>query len=405
MRAEKIYFKNKEGLQLSAELQKPVGQRIKAYALFAHCFTCGKDLKAVRNLSESLNQKNIAVLRFDFTGLGQSEGDFEATNFSTNLNDLLAAAAYMADNNMSPDILIGHSLGGSAVLMVADKIESVKAVATIGAPSEAEHVKNLFGKQISTIREEGDAEVNIGGRPFVIQKQFLQDLDEHTVQKNIGKWRKKSLLVLHSPQDKIVGIENAREIYEAAHHPKSYVSLDGADHLLSRASDSEYVGQLIASWANRYIEHQEEFKSLKSSSQVVAQIDEEAFVTRISANDFGFIADEPEEMGGQNLGPSPYDLVAAGLAACTAMTMQLYARHKDFPLEGAKVEVNYNHDHASDAKDCVSGDAKKGLFERKISLQGPLDEKQKKRILSIADKCPVHKTLERGTNINTEIIK
>jgi len=405
MRAEKIYFKNKEGLQLSGELQKPVGQRIKAYALFAHCFTCGKDLKAVRNLSNSLNQKNIAVLRFDFTGLGQSEGDFGSTNFSTNLNDLLAAANYMTENNMAPDILIGHSLGGSAVLMVADKIDSVKAVATVGAPSEAEHVKNLFNKKLDTILEEGDAEVNIGGRPFVIQKQFLHDLDQHAVQKNIGKWRKKSLLVLHSPQDKIVGIENAREIYEAAHHPKSYVSLDGADHLLSKAADSEYVGLLIASWANRYLEADEKFKSPKSSSQVVAQIDEEAFVTRISANDFGFIADEPKDMGGQDLGPSPYDLVAAGLAACTAMTMQLYARHKDFPLEGAKVEVNYDHDHASDAKDCVTGEAKKGLFQRKISLEGPLDEKQKERILSIASKCPVHKSLEKGTNISTEISK
>jgi len=405
MRAEKIYFKNKEGLQLSGELQKPVGQRIKAYALFAHCFTCGKDLKAVRNLSNSLNQKNIAVLRFDFTGLGQSEGDFGSTNFSTNLNDLLAAANYMTENNMAPDILIGHSLGGSAVLMVADKIDSVKAVATVGAPSEAEHVKNLFNKKLDTILEEGDAEVNIGGRPFVIQKQFLHDLDQHAVQKNIGKWRKKSLLVLHSPQDKIVGIENAREIYEAAHHPKSYVSLDDADHLLSKAADSEYVGLLIASWANRYLEADEKFKSPKSSSQVVAQIDEEAFVTRISANDFGFIADEPKDMGGQDLGPSPYDLVAAGLAACTAMTMQLYARHKDFPLEGAKVEVNYDHDHASDAKDCVTGEAKKGLFQRKISLEGPLDEKQKERILSIASKCPVHKSLEKGTNISTEISK
>lgn len=405
MRAEKIYFKNKEGLQLSGELQKPVGQRIKAYALFAHCFTCGKDLKAVRNLSNSLNQKNIAVLRFDFTGLGQSEGDFGSTNFSTNLNDLLAAANYMSENNMAPDILIGHSLGGSAVLMVADKIDSVKAVATVGAPSEAEHVKNLFNQKLDTILEEGDAEVNIGGRPFVIQKQFLHDLNQHAVQKNIGEWRKKSLLVLHSPQDKIVEIENAREIYEAAHHPKSYVSLDGADHLLSKEADSEYVGLLIASWANRYLEADEKFKSPKSSSQVVAQIDEEAFITRISANDFGFIADEPVEMGGQNLGPSPYDLVGAGLAACTAMTMQLYARHKNYPLEGAKVEVNYDHDHASDAKDCVSGEAKKGLFQRKISLQGPLDEKQKERILSIANKCPVHKSLEKGTNISTEMSK
>ena len=403
MKAEKVYFTNQEGLQLSGQLQKPVGQKIKAYALFAHCFTCGKDLKAVRNLSESLNQKNIAVLRFDFSGLGQSEGDFASTNFSTNINDLLSAAQFMAENNMAPEILIGHSLGGSAVLMVADKIPSVKAVATIGAPSEAEHVKHLFQPHLSTILEEGDAEVNIGGRPFVIKKQFLHDLEGHAVQKSISKWRKRGLLVMHSPQDTIVGIENAREIYEAAHHPKSYISLDGADHLLSKSADSEYVGLLIASWANRYLAADEKHSIPKGESQVIAQIDEEPFITRISANNFGFIADEPEEMGGQNLGPSPYDLVSAGLAACTAMTMQLYARHKKFPLEGAKVEVNYEHDHASDAKDCVTGEAKKGLFHRKISLQGPLDEKQKARILSIANKCPVHKSLEKGTNISTEI--
>ena len=253
MKAEKIYFTNQEGLQLSGNLQKPIGQKIKAYALFAHCFTCGKDLKAVRNLSQSLNQKNIAVLRFDFSGLGQSQGDFESTNFSTNINDLLSAAQYMEENNMAPEILIGHSLGGSAVLIVADKIPSVKAVSTIGAPSEAEHVKKLFQPHLNTILEEGDAEVNIGGRPFVIKRQFLHDLEGHALQKSIGKWRKKALLVLHSPQDKIVGIENAREIYEAAHHPKSYISLDGADHLLSKTADSEYVGLLIASWANRYL--------------------------------------------------------------------------------------------------------------------------------------------------------
>jgi uncharacterized OsmC-like protein/esterase/lipase len=403
MKAEKVYFTNQEGLQLSGQLQKPIGQKIKAYALFAHCFTCGKDLKAVRNLSESLNQKNIAVLRFDFSGLGQSEGDFASTNFSTNINDLLSAAQFMAENNMAPEILIGHSLGGSAVLMVADKIPSVKAVATIGAPSEAEHVKHLFQPHLNTILEEGDAEVNIGGRPFVIKQQFLHDLEGHAVQKSISKWRKRGLLVMHSPQDTIVGIENAREIYEAAHHPKSYISLDGADHLLSKSADSEYVGLLIASWANRYLAADEKHSIPKGESQVIAQIDEEPFITRISANNFGFIADEPEEMGGQNLGPSPYDLVSAGLAACTAMTMQLYARHKKFPLEGAKVEVNYEHDHASDAKDCVTGEAKKGLFHRKISLQGPLDEKQKARILSIANKCPVHKSLEKGTNISTEI--
>ena len=403
MKAEKIYFTNQDGLQLSGQLQKPIGQKIKAYALFAHCFTCGKDLKAVRNLSESLNQKSIAVLRFDFSGLGQSEGDFASTNFSTNINDLLSAAQFMAENNMAPEILIGHSLGGSAVLMVADKIPSVKAVATIGAPSEAEHVKHLFQPHLNTILEEGDAEVNIGGRPFVIKKQFLHDLEGHAVQKSISKWRKIGLLVMHSPQDSIVGIENAREIYEAAHHPKSYISLDGADHLLSKTADSEYVGLLIASWANRYLVVDEKNRIPKGESQVIAQIDEEPFITRISANNFGFIADEPEEMGGQNLGPSPYDLVSAGLAACTAMTMQLYARHKNFPLEGAKVEVNYEHEHASDLKDCVTGEAKKGLFHRKISLQGPLDEKQKARILSIANKCPVHKSLEKGTNISTEI--
>lgn len=401
MRPEKVRFKTTDGQELAGVLERSPALEHGPTAIFAHCFTCGKDLKAARNLSLALTQKGINVLRFDFSGLGQSEGEFAETTFSSNLEDLLAASRFLEDRNCAPDILIGHSLGGAAVLMAASQIESVQAVVTIGAPSEAHHVKHLFDEKIEEIKDEGDAKVNIGGRPFTIKRQFIKDLNRHNISESIAQWRKRALLVLHSPQDKIVGIENAREIYEAAHHPKSFVSLDGADHLLSREEDSRYVGELVASWSARYLENSQS-KSLKSESLVLAQTDEEPYLTQIKAGDFQLLADEPKNMGGQNLGPNPYELLGSSLAACTTMTLRMYADRKEWPLSSIRVHVDYDAQYAEDVQHCDSEQRRMGKFTRKIELEGPLDEKQRERLMQIANRCPVHRSLENGVKILTE---
>lgn len=249
---KKITFKNEKGQTLAARLELPKNSTPRAYALFAHCFTCNKNLTAVRTIGRTLTQKNIAVLRFDFTGLGESEGDFESTNFSSNIEDLYSAASFLAENYEAPSLLIGHSLGGAAVLFASKKISSVRAIATIGAPSNPEHVSHLFKNSVEEINDSGKAIVAIGGREFTIQKHFLEDIQDKNIKHQLEDF-KNSILVMHSPQDTTVGIENAAEIYKAARHPKSFVSLNGADHLLSNKKDSEYVGQIIATWADRYL--------------------------------------------------------------------------------------------------------------------------------------------------------
>lgn len=252
MTSKKITFKNEQGHELAALLELPEGIEIKGYALFAHCFTCNKNLTAVRNIGRALTKNGIAVLRFDFTGLGESEGDFENTNFSSNVGDLLSASEFLCKNYRSPDILIGHSLGGAAVIFAADKLKDVKAVVTIGAPSDPSHVSHLLKKGIDQIEDSGEAVVTIGGRDFKIKKQFLDDIQEKNMSE-IVKSMGKTLLVMHSPQDATVGIENAEQIYKAAWHPKSFISLNDADHLLSKKDDSVYVGEMIATWSARYI--------------------------------------------------------------------------------------------------------------------------------------------------------
>lgn len=401
MRPEKVRFKTASGQELAGVLERSPALEHGPTALFAHCFTCGKDLRAARNLSLALTQKGFNVLRFDFSGLGQSEGEFADTTFSSNLEDLMAATHFLESRNCPPEVLIGHSLGGAAVLMAADAIESVKAVVTIGGPSEAHHVKHLFEEQLEEIKGEGDAKVNIGGRPFTIKKAFVQDLNEHKVGDRISKWRHRGLLVLHSPQDRIVGIQNAREIFEAAHHPKSFVSLDGADHLLSRERDSRYVGELVASWSERYLA-ESETQSLKSDSMVLAQTDQEPYITQIKAGDFQLLADEPEDMGGQNRGPNPYELLGSSLAACTTMTLRMYADRKNWPLESIRVHVDYDADYAEDVQHCEEESRRLGRFIRKIELIGDLDEKQQDRLMQMANRCPVHRTLESGISVSTQ---
>jgi len=403
MNLQKITFQNKEGQNLVGRLELPLNQHPHNYVIFAHCFTCNKNLSAVKNIGKALVSKGFAVLRFDFTGLGESDGDFEDTNFSGNVEDLLAAANYLKENYQAPSLLVGHSLGGAAVIFAASEIQSVKAVATIGAPSNPSHVQHLLKSGIEEIKISGKAIVNLSGRDFTIKKQFLDDLESKSLTTTVKNLRK-ALLVLHAPQDHTVGIKNAEEIYQAARHPKSFVSLDGADHLLMNRKDSRYAGEVIAGWAQRYVELPSA-PELRSKHQVAASLNsEDGFTTSMKVGNHFMTADEPVSFGGNDFGPSPYELVSAGLSACTAMTVQMYVKRKGWELENIQVHTSYSKSHADDCGDCESDAAKIDTFHREIKLVGDLNEKQITRILQIADKCPVHKTLHSETQVITKLI-
>ncbi|WP_299256779.1 bifunctional alpha/beta hydrolase/OsmC family protein [uncultured Aquimarina sp.] len=403
MSLSKITFTNAEGQTLSGRLELPADQHPHNFALFAHCFTCNKNLGAVRNISRALTSQGFGVLRFDFTGLGESEGDFADTNFSGNVEDLIAAADFLAQEYQAPSLLIGHSLGGAAAIFAAAEINSIKAVATVGAPSDPTHVQHLLRSGLEEIEANGKAVVNLSGRDFTIKKQFLDDLENKslpTVAKNLNK----ALLVMHSPQDTTVGIRNAEEIYHAAKHPKSFVTLDGADHLLMKKEDSIYTGKVIAGWSSRYVDIPEETR-LKSQHHVVATLgNDEGYTTQMKVGNHYMVADEPESVGGHDFGPSPYELVSAGLSACTAMTIKMYVARKDWDLQNVEVHTSYDKKHMEDCENCENPSAKIDTFEREIKLEGNLDEKQITRILQIADKCPVHKTLHSETQVITKLI-
>ena len=403
MNIHKVSFTNKDQEQLAGRLELPVNQQPHNFAIFAHCFTCTKNLTAVKNVSRELTAAGFGVLRFDFTGLGESEGDFENTNFSGNVDDLVEAANFLTKNYNAPTIIIGHSLGGAAAIFAADIIPSIKAVAVINSPSDPSHVRNLLQDSTHEITKNGKAKVNLGGIDFTIKKQFLDDLENKSLLKIVGNF-KKALLIMHSPTDRIVGIKNAEDLYKAAHHPKSFVSLDGVDHLLSKKEDSSYVGQVIAGWATRYISIPP-VEELKSKSKVAASLDgDEMFTTQLKLGDHIILADEPTNFGGNNFGPSPYEFLSAGLAACTVMTIQMYARRKKWEVENVTCHINYSKDHAVDCEHCEEDSAKIDTFTREIKLTGNLSEVQKKRLLEIADKCPVHKTLHTKTQIITTLI-
>ena len=400
----KVSFKNKNDELLAGRLELPKNLQPHNFVIFAHCFTCNKNLNAVRNIGRALTNAGFGVLRFDFTGLGESDGDFENTNFSGNVDDLVIAAAYLKENYMAPTLLIGHSLGGAAVIFAAAQIPSVKAVAVINSPSNPSHIMHLLKSSAEEIIQNGKAVVNLAGRDFTIKKQFLDDLKDKPLTEVVRDFGK-ALLILHSPQDSTVNIKNAEEIFKAARHPKSFVSLDGADHLLSKKEDSQYVGNVIAGWASRYVDIPAE-EELLSGSEVAASLDsEDKFTTHLKLGDHYFIADEPTNFGGNNFGPSPYQYLSAGLAACTAMTIQMYARRKKWEVLNVTVHVNHNKDYALDCENCEDNSAKIDTFNREIRLEGSLSDEQKKRILEIADKCPVHKTLHSKTQVITKLIE
>jgi uncharacterized OsmC-like protein/alpha/beta superfamily hydrolase len=403
MNIQKVTFLNQDGQELVGRLELPLNQNPHNFAIFAHCFTCNKNLSAVKNISRELTSNGFGVLRFDFTGLGQSEGDFENTNFSGNVDDLICAANFLAENYVPPTVIIGHSLGGTAAIFAASEINSIKAVATIGAPSNPKHVQHLLHSSLDEIKANGKAVVDLGGREFTIKKQFLDDIESKSlpkIAKNLGK----ALLIIHSPQDTTVEIKNAEEIYMAAKHPKSFVSIDGADHLLMKKEDSLYVGNLIANWTKRYINIQSS-ETLKTAHQVIASLNaDDGFSTQMKAGNHYMMADEPTSFGGNNFGPSPYEYVSAGLSACTAITIQTYAKRKNWNIENVEVHTSFKKTHALDCNDCESINSKIDTFYREIKLTGNLDSKQIERILKIADKCPVHKTLHNTINVITKIV-
>ncbi len=403
MPTERISFAGHDGNQLAARLDLPDGP-VLATALFAHCFTCSKDIPAARRISARLAGMGIAVLRFDFTGLGHSEGEFANTTFTSNVEDLIAAAQYLAGRNMAPSLLIGHSLGGAAVLRARAGIPTVKAIATLGAPADPGHVSHHFENALPEIQQQGSAEVTLGGRPFRIGKAFVDDISESALTPAIADL-KAALLVLHAPLDETVSVDNASTIFLAAKHPKSFVTLDDADHLITRASDAEYAADVIAAWVTRYVPLCPPAPPPGAPEGVVrvTEADPAGFLQDIQSGPrHHAVADEPASYGGSDQGMSPYGFVSSGLGACTSMTIRMYARRKGWLLTGITVDVCHDKVHAQDAG--LVSDGKVDLFRRKIRLEGPLDQTQRARLLEIADKCPVHRTLEGSAQITTELL-
>lgn len=401
---EKLTFTGAGGETLAARLDLPGGE-VRAYALFAHCFTCTKDIFAATRIAGGLAAQSIAVLRFDFTGLGHSEGEFANTNFSSNIADLVRAADHLRATRQAPKLLIGHSLGGAAVLAAAAQVPEAVAVATIGAPADPEHVAHNFAPHKAEIERAGEAEVVLAGRTFRIQKQFLDDISGHNLEEAVRRLGK-ALLVFHAPRDETVGIENAGHIFAAAKHPKSFVSLDDANHLLTRRADAAYVADVLAAWAGRYLGGgQTTVRPLAAEpgTVVVQEAGEGPFAQRIAAGRHSLRADEPVDFGGLDSGPGPYDLLLAGLGACTSMTVRMYANRKKWPLDQVSVTLAHDRIHAADCADCETKDGRIDRITRQLTLNGDLDPNQRVKLLEIADKCPVHRTLASEVSIVTEL--
>lgn len=404
MRFEKVTFPNGRGQMLAGRIDYPLTTRPIAYALYAHCFTCSKNLKAVGRISETLAHHGIATLRFDFTGLGESEGDFAETNFSSSVEDLRAASRFLADHHEAPEVLIGHSLGGAVVLRAAESVPSARAVVTIAAPASPQHIKTHLEHDLEEIAAEGQADVELAGRTFTLKRHLIDDVEQVDLAASIRSLGR-PLLVMHSPIDNTVGVGNAAAIFESARHPKSFLSLDRADHLITDDDDARYAAEVIASWAGRYLTRdivahsQPDFVVDAPESVTVVRI-EQGFRTEVVSNGFPLIADEPTSVGGTNQGPTPYDYLMTALGSCTAMTLRMYADKKQWPLETVTVRLSHRKVHANDCAQCESATGYVDHFERKIEIVGDLDEGQRTRLMEIADRCPVHKTLHNEVVIH-----
>lgn len=400
----KFDFLNSKGEKLSGRLETPKGEP-RAYALFAHCFTCSKDIIAASTIARELTNHGIAVLRFDFTGLGNSEGDFSNTNFSSNVEDLVAACSAIKQQYQAPEILIGHSLGGAAVLKAASLLDEVKAVVTVAAPSSVKHVTGLFQESVDEIKSEGQAKVQLAGRPFVIKKQFVDDLGETELLSDIANF-KKSLLVLHSPTDNTVSIDHAAKIFQAAKHPKSFISLDSADHLLMNKNDAAYVALTIGAWVDRYLDKidipKNPQRGIEHGDVIVQSRPNHKFTQDIFSDSNHLIADEPLRLKGNNLGMNPYELLLSALGACTSMTMRMYADRKKMNLDQVQVHLNHKKIHAEDCQECATKDGLVDQIHKKILISGDLSEEEKTRIFEIAEKCPVNRTLKSEISITAE---
>lgn len=403
IKTEKFQFTSKNGQTLDGRLELPRGDTPIAVALFAHCFTCTKQSRAATHVSAALADMGIAVLRFDFTGLGGSEGEFANSGFAPNVTDLVAAADALRERLSAPTILIGHSLGGAAVLAAAEHITEATAVATIGAPFDVEHVLGQLGDDLAKVEAEGEADVHIGGRPFRVGKEFVAETRNQPQEKRIAGLGK-ALLILHAPDDDIVGLDNASRIFQTAKHPKSFIALDGANHLLTDAGAGRYVAGLIAAWADRYVAMNEDEAGALLPGIVTVTSAGGKFTQRVRAGPHVFLADEPPSVGGDDLGPGPYDLLLAGLGACTSMTMKIYADRKNIPLQGVNIELEHSRDHAADCMTCDNTENRIDVIDRSIQLFGDLTDEQRVKLIEIADKCPVHRTLENRIDIHTTVI-
>ena len=405
MKTIKLSIPSRQGHDLNAYLELPANQKPNYYAIFAHCFTCSASLTAVKNVSRSLAQDGFGVVRFDFTGLGRSGGEFVDSHFAANIQDLMDVHTFMKENYEALTLLVGHSLGGAAVLVTASQIDDIKAVATIGAPAHVNHVKHLFSHTEEEIPEKGKVKVDIGGRPFEINKGFMQELDKVDLPKIVKKLRK-PLLIMHAPFDNYVGIENAKEIYDAAHHPKSFITLDDADHLLSKSTDSKYVGDVIGTWVKRYFPQVDNEFLDTENEKLVGHLDliEDNFTTTIQTKKHSLIADEPESVGGDDFGPSPYDLLNASLAACTTMTLKMYAQRKKWDLREVFVYITNSKKHSDDLGIETEKPGYIDHMSKKLKFVGNLDADQRQRLKEIASRCPVHRTLERGAVFETVLL-
>lgn len=403
MRTQDVEFPGSLGTSLVGRLDLPEGTP-RAFAIFAHCFTCGKDGVAATRIARELTGHGIAVLRFDFTGLGQSGGDFAETTFSSNIADLERAAEYLREHHREPSVLIGHSLGGAAVLAAAERLPAVRAVATISAPADTNHILDVVSGGRAEIEERGEAEVCLADRPFRIRRAFLEDVAEQPQRARIGRLSA-ALLVMHSPTDQSVGIDNAGQIYSAARHPKSFVALDGADHLLTRPSDARFAAAVLAAWVERYLPEppvDPDAPTGLEGAVVVAENGDGPYGQRVTAGRHVFSADEPVPLG-HDTGPSPYDLLLASLGACTSMTLRMYADRKQWPLAHVSVTLRHSRIHARDCEECEAQSGRLDHVDRVVEVTGDLDDEQRARLLEIADRCPVHKTLHSEISMSTTL--